>query len=210
MTYSEASRLADKTSRTIAKLEQLVEVINSPGYSGGDPNRIVERYCERMKSRINKRLTTLARWSDSSTDERQAEFRQFFPSSSYNAYRPNATTMNSPSSMHQRPVAVQIQIRPVVAGKPTLIPSTEPAPIDRGNVGGSIVTVEQNVFTASNSEKESSAPNESVASSNNAELENSTNLSNGTNSSPSKPIIKEEMEVKLDSDQISPQGDAIL
>lgn len=65
MKYAEASKLADKNSRTIAKLEKLVvsciinyalrlppnavvdvqqELINSPGYQAGDPNRIIERY----------------------------------------------------------------------------------------------------------------------------------------------------------------------
>eukprot|EP01040_Poterioochromonas_malhamensis_P021092 gene21092-25356_t len=121
MKYAEASKLADKNSRTIAKLEKLVELINSPGYQAGDPNRIIERYADKLKRRINRRLTKLARWSDSSAEERQAEFRRFFPSSSYNAYRPGNSFVPAPARPAPQPPA------PVQATQPQSLPQVAPS-----------------------------------------------------------------------------------
>lgn len=51
---------------------------------------------EKLKKRINRRLVRLARWSDSSVEERQSEFRRLYPSSNSalgggtsGSYKPN-------------------------------------------------------------------------------------------------------------------------
>lgn len=173
-------------------------------------------FLEKLKRRINKRLTKLARWSDSSIEERQAEFRRFYPSTSYNAYRPNATVINttamsSSSSMQQRPVSVVSQSHQVVEGKPTTIQPTETASTVNGNAERSIAIVEKYVVTAINAGNKSSVSSESISATTTAE-QNNTTLSNGTSNSPSKPAIKEEPDdFKVESDQIpSPQDSAVL
>jgi DNA polymerase III gamma/tau subunit len=66
---------------------------------------------DKLKKRVNKRLKKLAKWSDSSPEERQAEFRQIFnrgysSSSSYSRVAPYQPSSSSSSSLqYNRPVA---------------------------------------------------------------------------------------------------------
>lgn len=76
---------------------------------------------DKLKRRINRRLTKLARWSDSSAEERQAEFRRFFPSSSYNAYRPGNSFVPAPARPAPQPPA------PVQATQPQSLPQVAPS-----------------------------------------------------------------------------------
>lgn len=60
---------------------------------------------EKLKKRINRRLVRLARWSDSSVEERQSEFRRLYPSSnsvlgggSSSGYKPNPGYVGYPTA----------------------------------------------------------------------------------------------------------------
>jgi hypothetical protein len=75
MKFGQAQRLADKNSRTMMKVSQLLEITHLPGYSESDPGDLVGKYVEKLRTRVAKRLQKLARWADSSADERHAEFR---------------------------------------------------------------------------------------------------------------------------------------
>jgi hypothetical protein len=61
LTAEKAAILADKNSRTIVKLSQLLEIYNKPGASDVDEKRLVAQRIERYKHRITRRLTKLAK-----------------------------------------------------------------------------------------------------------------------------------------------------
>lgn len=81
---------------------------------------------DKLKRRINRRLTKLARWSDSSAEERQAEFRRFFPSSSYNAYRPSNSFVPAPARPAPQPQHVPPPA-PIQAAQPQSLPQFAPS-----------------------------------------------------------------------------------
>eukprot|EP01032_Pedospumella_encystans_P018415 gene18415-20962_t len=75
MKYAEAVKLADKNARTIMKISQLMEVIHMPGHAQADPKDRIGAQIANLRSRLNRRLVKLAKWADSSSEDRHGEFR---------------------------------------------------------------------------------------------------------------------------------------
>jgi hypothetical protein len=55
MKFTQAQRLADKNSRTMLKVSQLLEITHLPGYAESDPSNLVGKYVEKLRSRVGKR-----------------------------------------------------------------------------------------------------------------------------------------------------------
>jgi len=68
----EAGKIAAKNSRTIVKISQLLEIHNMPGAQLVDTEGLVLKRIEKLKSRLNRRLAKLARWSDIAIEDRMA------------------------------------------------------------------------------------------------------------------------------------------
>ena len=102
MKYNTAVRLADKNSRTLVKISQLLEVTTLPNYATTDPEGHVQRTLgkrsssvkaavfvlnisylslflktDNLKKRLNRRLIKLARYADCPHDDRHSDFRRF-------------------------------------------------------------------------------------------------------------------------------------
>lgn len=71
MRTHKAARLVDKNSRTMVKLMQLLDVMQTPGANLADTDGFITRRIEKLKLRLNRRLIKLSKWADSPEDERQ-------------------------------------------------------------------------------------------------------------------------------------------
>lgn len=76
---TEAQRLVDKNSRTLAKLVQLLEVAQRPGAEAVDKDGVVMRYVDKLKSRLNRRLLKLSKWADLTHEERLPRVKKSDP-----------------------------------------------------------------------------------------------------------------------------------
>eukprot|EP01039_Chlorochromonas_danica_P002610 gene2611-2853_t len=129
--YQEALRIADKNSRTIAKISQLLEIIHLPGYAESDPHRVVEKHIAKLKGRINRRLLKLSKWADSSSDERGAEFRPFQRAS---------TSSRSASNYSRHSLASLSATKPPLAPSSARTPNVEVGAVPAVLRGASLAT----------------------------------------------------------------------
>jgi hypothetical protein len=75
----EAARIVDKNARTLAKINQLLEMAQRPGASEVDKDAVVMRYVEKLKARFDRRLAKLSRWCDLGYEERLPKLKKTDP-----------------------------------------------------------------------------------------------------------------------------------
>jgi len=71
MRTSKAANLVDKNSKTMVKLMQLLDIMQTPGAHLADTDGFITRRIEKLKMRINRRLIKLSKWADTPEEERQ-------------------------------------------------------------------------------------------------------------------------------------------
>jgi len=121
MKIHKAAHMADKNSRTIVKIVQLLEVLHQGRAASEDvnivdvQNVILSRRIEKLKRRLNRRLQKLSKWCDIPAEERLLSIRpprafllkqqQFFTNSRYPVVIPGLPVV-SPTP-YQPPVHVK-------------------------------------------------------------------------------------------------------
>lgn len=72
----EAAHILDKNSRTMVKIMQLLEACEKPEVREVDKDKVVMSYVEKLKSRLSRRLTKLAKWADIPAEDRHPRVRR--------------------------------------------------------------------------------------------------------------------------------------
>jgi len=76
MKPAQAAHMVDKNARTVAKVLQLLESTQGANMAALDPEGHVSKKIEKLNARINRRLVKLAKWSDTSIEDRMPAMPQ--------------------------------------------------------------------------------------------------------------------------------------